>query len=94
MEAFLAYIALPILVGFVYFFIVTLIKRSEDITYIQGMILPVFFLVVFLLPMTSQDPTGWASFGRGVMVIFSAVILITYLLSWLIVTLVSKSRKI
>jgi hypothetical protein len=93
MEAVLAYLVLPVLVGIIYFTIFLLIKKVEDISYTQGLILPVFFLVIFLLPMSSQDSSGWSSIGRGIMAIFSGIILITYLISWLIVSLVSKNKK-
>jgi predicted Na+-dependent transporter len=93
MEAFLAYLILPVLIGIAYFAIITSIKKSKDMTYKQGLILPVFFLVMSFIN-TSQDSSGWSSFGRGIISFLILIILVTYLLSWLIVTLVNKSKKI
>ncbi len=92
MEAFLVYNVLPVLIGIVFFAFITLIKKSVDMTYKQGLTIPLLFLVMSFL-MTPQDSSGWSSFGRGIMVVLSAIILCTYLLSWLIVVLFNKLKN-
>jgi hypothetical protein len=93
MEAVLAYLVLPVLVGIVYFTIFRLIKKSDDISYLHGLILPAFFLVMLLFPGSSQGSSGWYSMTRGFMILFTGIMVITYLISWLIVSLVSKNKK-
>ncbi len=87
----------PVVIGAAYFAIVTLLKKYTRFTYKLGLILPVglvLFFLVMLLFVAPQDTTGWAALGYVIMVVMTSVILVTYLLGWLIVSLVNKNKRI
>jgi hypothetical protein len=87
----------PVIIGAAYFAIITLLKKYTRISYKLGLILPValvLFFLAMLLFVAPQDTTGWAALGYVVMLVLTSIILGTYLLGWLFVTLVNKSKKI
>jgi hypothetical protein len=83
----------PILIGAVYFAIITLLKKYTRFGYKFGFYLALTLILLFLAifyVIASQDPSGWIGLAMIIMSIFTAVILATYLLGWLVVSLVSK----
>ncbi|PKM86271.1 MAG: hypothetical protein CVU85_08330 [Firmicutes bacterium HGW-Firmicutes-10] len=87
----------PVLIGAAYFAIITLLKKYTRFSYKLGLILPVglvLFFLAMLLFVAPQDTTGWAALGYVIMVVMTSVILVTYLLGWLIVSLTSKNKII
>jgi hypothetical protein len=83
----------PVSIGIVYFAIVTLINKFTRFSYKSGFYLALVLILVFLAffwVMASQDPSGWIGLGMIIMSIVAAVSLAAYLMSWLIVSLVSK----
>jgi uncharacterized BrkB/YihY/UPF0761 family membrane protein len=87
----------PVIIGAAYFAIITLLKKYTRISYKLGLILPValvLFFLAMLLFVAPQDTTGWAALGYVVMLVLTSIILGTYLLGWLFVTLVNKSKRV
>ena len=92
MEGLFVYIW-PILIGAAYFAIITLLKKYTRFTYKLGFILALALIILFLAifwVVASQDPSGWIGLAMIIMSIFTSVILATYLLGWLVVSLISK----
>ncbi|MDO9592668.1 MAG: hypothetical protein Q7I98_05675 [Erysipelotrichaceae bacterium] len=87
----------PVVIGAAYFAVITLLKKFTRFSYKLGLILPVglvLFFLAMLLFVAPQDTTGWAALGYVIMVVMTSVILVTYLLGWLIVSLTSKNKII
>jgi hypothetical protein len=83
----------PILIGAAYFAIITILKKYTRFGYKFGFFLALALILVFLAifyVLASQDPSGWIGLAMIIMSIFTAVILATYLLAWLVVSLISK----
>jgi hypothetical protein len=94
MEGLVVYIW-PVVIGTAYFAIVALLKKYTRFSYKLGLILPVGLVLFFLgmlLFVAPQDTTGWAGLGYVIMLVLTSVILVTYLLGWLIVSLVNKNK--
>ncbi len=92
MEGLFVYIW-PILIGAAYFAIITLLKKYTRFTYKLGFFLALALIILFLAifwVVASQDPSGWIGLAMIIMSIFTSVILATYLLGWLVVSLISK----
>ncbi|PKM69345.1 MAG: hypothetical protein CVU94_04255 [Firmicutes bacterium HGW-Firmicutes-19] len=86
----------PVVIGAAYFAVVTLLKKYTRFSYKLGLILPVglvLFFLAMLLFVAPQDTTGWAALGYVVMVVLTSIILVTYLLGWMIVSLVNKNKR-
>ncbi len=86
----------PVVIGAAYFALVTLFKKFTKISYKIGLVLPValvLFFLAMLLFVAPQDTTGWAALGYVVMLVLTSIILATYLLVWLIVAQVSKTKR-
>jgi uncharacterized BrkB/YihY/UPF0761 family membrane protein len=87
----------PVIIGAAYFAIITLLKKYTRISYKLGLILPValvLFFLAMLLFVAPQDTTGWAALGYVVMLVLTSIILGTYLLGWLMVSLVNKNKRV
>ena len=92
MEGFYVYIW-PILIGAAYFAIVTILKKYTRFGYKFGFFLALALILIFLAVfyvLALQDTSGWIGLAMIIMSIFAAVILATYLLGWLVVSLISK----
>lgn len=86
----------PVVIGAAYFALITLFKKFTRFSYKLGLIPPVglvLFFLAMLLFVAPQDTTGWAGLGYVIMLVLTSIILGTYLLGWLIVSLVSKNKK-
>ena len=86
----------PVVIGAAYFALVTLFKKFTKISYKIGLVLPValvLFFLAMLLFVAPQDTTGWAALGYVVMLVLTSIILATYLLVWLIVAQVTKTKR-
>jgi hypothetical protein len=86
----------PVVIGAAYFALITLFKKFTRFSYKLGLILPVglvLFFLAMLLFVAPQDTTGWVGLGYVIMLVLTSIILGTYLLGWLIVSLVSKNKK-
>lgn len=85
----------PVVIGAAYFAIITLLKKYTRIGYQHGLILPVglvLFFLAMLLFVAPQDTTGWAGLGYVIMLVLTSIVLITYVLAWFIVSLISKNK--
>ena len=63
---------------------------------IHGLWLPLLlnvFVIGMLIYSSNTDTTGWASLGYFILLILSLGILLIYLLSWGLHTLIRKKRK-
>jgi hypothetical protein len=63
---------------------------------IHGLWLPLLlnvFVIGMLIYSSNTDTTGWASLGYFILLILSLGILLIYLLSWGLHTLIRKNRK-
>jgi hypothetical protein len=86
----------PVVIGAAYFALITLFKKFTRFSYKLGLILPVglvLFFLAMLVFVAPQDTTGWAGLGYVIMLVLTSIILGTYLLGWLIVSLVNKNKK-
>lgn len=95
MEGLVVYIW-PVVIGAAYFALVSLFKKFTRVSYKLGLILPVglvLFFLAMLLFVAPQDTTGWAGLGYVIMLVLTSVVLGSYLLCWLIVSLVNKNRS-
>jgi hypothetical protein len=84
------------LLGLVYYVIVYFLSTKFKFKMIHGLWLPVLLnlLVIGLLIYSSNtDTTGWASLGYFIMLILTLGILLIYLLSWGIHTLIRRNRN-
>ncbi|MDO9592669.1 MAG: hypothetical protein CVU85_08335 [Firmicutes bacterium HGW-Firmicutes-10] len=83
----------PVLIGAVYFGIISLLKKYTRFGYKFGFFLALALILIFLAifwVIASQDPSGWIGLAMIIMSIVMSVILATYLLGWFVVSLVSK----
>lgn len=84
------------LLGLVYYVIVYFFSTKFKFKMIHGLWLPVLLnlLVIGLLIYSSNtDTTGWASLGYFIMLVLTLGILLIYLLSWGIHTLIRRNRN-
>ena len=84
------------LLGLVYYVIVYFLSTKFKFKIIHGLWLPVLLnlLVIGLLIYSSNtDTTGWASLGYFIMLVLTLGILLIYLLSWGIHTLIRRNRN-
>ena len=84
------------LLGLVYYVIVYFLSTKFNFKMIHGLWLPVLLnlLVIGLLIYSSNtDTTGWASLGYFIMLVLTLGILLIYLLSWGIHTLIRRNRN-
>ena len=84
------------LIGLVYYVIVYFLSKKFNFKIIHGLWLPVLLnlLVIGLLIYSSNtDTTGWASLGYFIMLVLTLGILLIYLLSWGIHTLIRRNRN-
>jgi len=84
------------LLGLVYYVIVYFLSTKFKFKMIHGLWLPVLLnlLVIGLLIYSSNtDTTGWASLGYFIMLVLTLGILLIYLLSWGIHTLIRRNRN-
>jgi hypothetical protein len=92
MEGLVVYIW-PVLIGAVYFGIISLLKKYTRFGYKFGFFLALALIGIFLAffwVIASQDTSGWIGLAMIIMTIVVSVSLATYLLGWLIVSLLSK----
>lgn len=83
----------PVLIGAAYFAIISMLKKYTRFGYRFGFFLALALILLFLVffwIVASQDPSGWIGLAMIIMSIFTGVILATYSLGWLVVTLISK----
>lgn len=84
------------LIGLVYYVIVYFLSKKFNFKIIHGLWIPVFInlIVIGLLVYSSYtDSTGWASLGYFVMLILSLGILLVYLTSWALHSIITYYRK-
>ncbi len=84
------------LLGLVYYVVVYFLSTKFKFKMIHGLWLPVLLnlLVIGLLIYSSNtDTTGWASLGYFIMLVLTLGILLIYLLSWGIHTLIRRNRN-
>lgn len=84
------------LIGFVYYVIVYFLSTKFKFKMIHGLWLPLLlnvFVIGMLIYSSNTDTTGWASLGYFILLILSLGILLIYLLSWGLHTLIRKNRK-
>jgi uncharacterized membrane protein YjjP (DUF1212 family) len=80
---------LPVLLGVAYFGIITLLKKYTQTTYKHGLnALGIVILCLTLLLIMNSG--NWSAIGYGFLLVIVIIILVTYLLGWLIVKLISK----
>lgn len=84
------------LIGLVYYVIVYFLSTKFKFKMIHGLWLPILlnvFVIGMLIYSSNTDTTGWASLGYFILLILSLGILLIYLLSWGLHTLIRKNRK-
>ena len=84
------------LIGLVYYVIVYFLSTKFKFKMIHGLWLPLLlnvFVIGMLIYSSNTDTTGWASLGYFILLILSLGILLIYLLSWGLHTLIRKKRK-
>ncbi len=84
------------LIGLVYYVIVYFLSTKFKFKMIHGLWLPLLlnvFVIGMLIYSSNTDTTGWASLGYFILLILSLGILLIYLLSWGLHTLIRKNRK-
>lgn len=84
------------LLGLVYYVIVYFLSTKFKFKMIHGLWLPLLlnlFVIGMLIYSSNTDTTGWASLGYFIMLILSLGILLIYLLSWGIHTLIRRNRN-
>lgn len=84
------------LIGLVYYVLVYFLSSKFKFKMIHGLWLPVLInlIVIGMLIYTSNTETsGWAALGYFVLLILSLGILMVYLASWAIHTLILYNRK-
>lgn len=92
MEGLLVYIW-PIAIGAAYFALITLLKKYTRFGYKFGFLLALVLIGIFLAffyVIASQDTSGWIGLAMIIMTIVASVSLGTYLLGWLIVSLIRR----
>lgn len=84
------------LIGLVYYVIVYFLSTKFKFKMIHGLWLPLLlnvFVIGMLIYSSNTDTTGWASLGYFILLILTLGILLIYLLSWGLHTLIRKNRK-
>lgn len=84
------------LIGLVYYVLVYFLSSKFKFKMIHGLWLPVLLnlMVIGLLIYTSNtDTSGWAALGYFVLLILSLGILLVYLASWAVHTVIRSMRK-
>ena len=84
------------LIGLVYYVIVYFLSTKFKFKMIHGLWLPLLlnvFVIGMLIYSSNTDTSGWASLGYLILLILSLGILLIYLLSWGLHTLIRKNRK-
>ncbi len=84
------------LLGLVYYVIVYFLSTKFKFKMIHGLWLPVLlnlFVIGMLIYTSNTDTTGWASLGYFIMLVLTLGILLIYLLSWGIHTLIRRNRN-
>lgn len=84
------------LLGLVYYVIVYFLSTKFKFKMIHGLWLPVLlnlFVIGMLIYSSNTDTTGWASLGYFIMLVLTLGILLIYLLSWGIHTLIRRNRN-
>ncbi len=84
------------LIGLVYYVIVYFLSTKFKFKMIHGLWLPLLlnvFVIGMLIYSSNTDTTGWAPLGYFILLILSLGILLIYLLSWGLHTLIRKNRK-
>lgn len=84
------------LIGLVYYVVVYLLSQKFRFKMIHGLWLPVILnlgIIGMLIYSSNTDTTGWAALGYFVLLILGLGILLIYLLSWGIHTLIRKNRS-
>lgn len=84
------------LIGLVYYVIVYFLSTKFKFKMIHGLWLPVLlnlFVIGMLIYTSYTDSTGWAALGFFLLLILTLGILLIYLLSWGLHTLIRKNRK-
>jgi len=84
------------LLGLVYYVIVYFLSTKFKFKMIHGLWLPVLlnlFVIGMLIYTSNTDTTGWASLGYFILLVLTLGILLIYLLSWGIHTLIRRNRN-
>jgi len=84
------------LIGLVYYVVVYLLSQKFKFKMIHGLWLPLILnlgIIGMLIYSSSTDTTGWAALGYFVLLILGLGILLIYLLSWGVHTLIRKNRS-
>lgn len=84
------------LLGLVYYVIVYFLSTKFKFKMIHGLWLPALlnlFVIGMLIYTSNTDTTGWASLGYFILLVLTLGILLIYLLSWGIHTLIRRNRK-
>lgn len=84
------------LLGLVYYIVVYLLSQKFKFKMIHGVWLPLLLnlgIVGLLIYTSSTDTTGWGALGYFVLLILGLGILLIYLLSWGIHTLIRNNRS-
>ncbi len=83
----------PIAIGIAYFALITLLNKFKRFSYKSGFFLALILILIFLgvvWVVASQDPSAWVGLGLIIMAMVSGMALAAYLLSWLVVSLVTR----
>jgi hypothetical protein len=84
------------LLGLVYYIVVYLLSQKFKFKMIHGLWLPLLLnlgIIGMLIYSSNSDTTGWAALGYFVLLILGLGILLIYLLSWGVHTLIRKNRS-
>lgn len=84
------------LLGLVYYVVVYLLSQKFKFKMIHGLWLPLILnlgIIGMLIYTSNTETTGWAALGYFVLLILGLGILLIYLLSWGIHTLIRKNRS-
>ncbi len=83
------------LIGLAYYIVVYLLSQKFKFKMIHGLWLPVILnlaIIGMLIYTSNSELTGWAALGYFVLLILGLGILLVYLLSWGVHTLIRKYR--
>ncbi len=83
----------PIAIGIAYFALITLLNKFKRFSYKSGFFLALILILIFLgvvWVVASLDPSAWVGLGLIIMAMVSGMALAAYLLSWLVVSLVTR----
>jgi hypothetical protein len=84
------------LLGLVYYIVVYLLSQKFKFKMIHGLWLPLLLnlgIIGMLIYSSNSDTTGWAALGYFVLLILGLGILLIYLLSWGVHSLIRKNRS-